>query len=199
MSNLPQMVQELQRSWMPQTATSSGAAPVASIADPEALLAQEMSRLSVQERTQALEELHGVADLTIEDPASVDRHLKEFDLEVSRRKNQAYILAECRSKEYVSSREFRLMFLRADCFDIRAAAQRLMNFFERKLTLFGEERLTRDIALEDLSQDDLKFLESGFLQELVDTDRSGRTVYCIFQSQRKHIIRPENLVSLSKY
>jgi hypothetical protein len=169
---------------------------VANLVDPQALLAHEMSNLSVQERTNALEDLHGVASVAEETPEVVDSRLLEFDWELTRRKNRAYCLAESLSKDYVSNREIRLMFLRADLFNVSTATTRFMNFLEHKLALFGLERLTKRITLADLTPDDLEVLESGFLQELADYDRSGRVCLCLFQEQRK-FKRPENMVSSS--
>jgi hypothetical protein len=169
---------------------------VANLVDPQALLAHEMSNLSVQERTNALEDLHGVAFVAEETPEVVDSRLAEFDWEITRRKNRTYGLAESLSKDYVSNREIRLMFLRADSFDVSTATTRFMNFLENKLALFGLERLTKRITLADLTPDDLEVVESGFLQALADTDRSGRVCVCIFQQQRK-FKRHENMVSSS--
>ena len=159
--------------------------PFRGLIDTDSLLAQEMNKLSVQERLRALEDLHGVSTLIEEEVYVVNHQLLELDGEIRQHKNRAYRLAERLSEEYVKDRDFRLMFLRADSFDVKAAAQRMMRFFKFKLLYFGEQRLVRDITLNDLDEHDLACLETGTFQELGDRDRPGRAVFVAFQQLRR--------------
>lgn len=61
--------------------------------------------------------------------------------------------------DYVNSQ--RIKFLRADNFAATAAANRMIAFFQMKEELFGTDKLSRDILLNDLSADDLKSLKGG--------------------------------------
>ena len=69
------------------------------------------------------------------------------------------------------------MFLRADEFDSKKAAKRLVNFMEAKKKHFGEQTLTRSLYLSDLDQDDREALKSGVMQILSVRDRAGRAIF----------------------
>ena len=66
--------------------------------------------------------------------------------------------------EYVLHTGFCLKFLRAERFDVPLAAARMALYFQEKESLFGEEKLCRDILLSDLSEDDMQCLKSGYVQ-----------------------------------
>ena len=84
-----------------------------------------------------------------------------------------YRLAESQCKEYVSSRSFRLMFLRAGEFDAKRTAGVIMSWFDCKNTLWGEDKLGRDITIDDFSEDDLEVLKNGHAQIL-----TSRYAFC---------------------
>jgi len=88
----------------------------------------------------------------------------------------AYRLALSQNPSYVRNPEFRLMFLRATEGDSKKAAKRLTRHFKTKLRLFGEEKLVRDIVLDDLGEDDMEALKSGGFQVLAKRDAAGRSV-----------------------
>ena len=88
----------------------------------------------------------------------------------------AYRLALLKNPSYVRNPAFRLMFLRATEGDVKKAAKRLTRHFKTKLRLFGEDKLVRDIVLDDLSEDDMEALESGGFQVLKRRDAAGRSV-----------------------
>lgn len=143
----------------------------------DALLATEMAQLSVEERDQVLNEIHGVADEADENPESVMRTLAQFEEELQYiPRREAYELAKSMSVDYVSSRKLLLMFLRAERFDVKKAALRMVRFFESKLELFGPDLLTKDIKMDDLNEDDLECLWSPFSQTLPQRDSSGRGI-----------------------
>eukprot|EP00531_Pseudo-nitzschia_arenysensis_P000828 CAMPEP_0116147466 /NCGR_PEP_ID=MMETSP0329-20121206/17768_1 /TAXON_ID=697910 /ORGANISM="Pseudo-nitzschia arenysensis, Strain B593" /LENGTH=932 /DNA_ID=CAMNT_0003643393 /DNA_START=121 /DNA_END=2919 /DNA_ORIENTATION=+ len=76
----------------------------------------------------------------------------------------------------VEQREFRLSFLRAERFDTKKAATRMIDYFEEKRRLFGVEKVTSKIQLKDLDNESRYCLESGQLQLLPGRDRAGRAV-----------------------
>eukprot|EP00526_Cylindrotheca_closterium_P026840 CAMPEP_0113629714 /NCGR_PEP_ID=MMETSP0017_2-20120614/15428_1 /TAXON_ID=2856 /ORGANISM="Cylindrotheca closterium" /LENGTH=51 /DNA_ID=CAMNT_0000540129 /DNA_START=15 /DNA_END=167 /DNA_ORIENTATION=+ /assembly_acc=CAM_ASM_000147 len=51
------------------------------------------------------------------------------------------------------------MFLRGNRYDTKAAANQMLKFFETKQDLFGTEKLTKDITIEDLDEDDIACLK----------------------------------------
>lgn len=69
-----------------------------------------------------------------------------------------------------------LRFIRAEQYDTRSAARRIVKHYEKKMELFGLEKLGTNIALDDFDQDDMKTLRSGGFQFLPSLDRAGRVV-----------------------
>jgi hypothetical protein len=167
--------------------------------DADMLLVKELNGLSLAEREQVYDEIHGVAAAIDESsPDFVCKKLEELEQELHKRsRNRAfggYYTANFLAPQYVKNRNFRLMFLRADHFSVPAAAKRLELHFDRKLELFGVEKLCKDITWEDLSEDDKDATMSGFVQCLPSwKDRSGRRV--IFDILAFHKYKnPENAV-----
>jgi hypothetical protein len=142
-------------------------------------LAKEMNQLSMAERDELLCDIHGVNDVIEETPEFVAQKLVELEKALEKiRKKDAYNLAQSKLPEYVSEGNFRLMFLRADRFNPHKAAGRIVRHFEMKLELFGPEKIARDIQMDDLEEDSIACLESGFTQVLPVRDSSGRAIIC---------------------
>jgi hypothetical protein len=67
-------------------------------------------------------------------------------------------------------------------------------FFQRKLELFGENKLVKKITLEDMDEDDMAAVKSGSVHFLSQKDRAGRPVF--FSAQKyDNYKRWENQVS----
>eukprot|EP00536_Pseudo-nitzschia_multiseries_P011634 jgi/Psemu1/326533/estExt_fgenesh1_pg.C_4070001 len=77
------------------------------------------------------------------------------------------------------------MFLRAAQFDASKAAERFVAFFAMKSELFGRDKLARDIRMDDLDQDDIACLESGYAQVLSARDRADRAIFVIMPTIRQ--------------
>jgi hypothetical protein len=147
-------------------------------ADMDQVLAQEVHNLSLQERNRVYEEIHGVAEPLEEDPEFVAQRLSEFEWQLSTiRKKTAYDFALQQSPEYVNDPNFRLMFMRSTEFDGNKAAQKFVNHFDFKMELFGREKLTQNITLDDLDESGSIYLRSGAMQILPATDRIGRPIF----------------------
>jgi hypothetical protein len=146
--------------------------------DLDNLLSSSFSQLSVQERERKLEALHGInCNENPEDPATLDILLEKLDCHLQGIKlGTVYEVAESMNRSFVTNRKFRLMFLRADRYDSHAAADRIIRFLDVKKALFGIGKLTENITLEDLSEDDMKCLESGSVQAN-RTDIKGRALF----------------------
>ena len=121
----------------------------------------KINDLSMNEREMALQDLHGVSDIPNEDGVFVENALKELRGELDRKDSIA-----------ADDQEL-LQFLRAECFDTLKAAARFNRFstFQRKL--FGKQDKRK---YSDLTNEDVKFLESGFMQLLPQRDRAGRAI-----------------------
>jgi hypothetical protein len=108
---------------------------------------------------------------------------------------QALLLAMSQNPAYVTDHDFLLKFLRCEHFETLGAAQRMACHFQEKHLLFPEEALTRDIRLDDLSDDDMDALQRGYLQILKKPDHIGRPVMFYYKAlsncykQRENIVR----------
>ena len=150
-------------------------------AEASSMLAREMNQLSVKEREKALEDIHGIPRLVDEPKERIEACLALLQKELTRISSKAaYDLASFMSKEYTSSNKIRLMFLRAESYDPYKAASRMVRFFDQKYQLFGADKLTKDITLDDLDPDDIAVLERGVYQVLPEKDCAGRKVICFF-------------------
>ena len=159
-----------------------------SFEDPDALLARELNRLSMQEREQVLYEVHGVAEAIDEQPDFVNTSLSQLDTELDKIKEKAaYDQALLLDPRYVRNLNFLLQLLRANRFDAKEAAVRMVRHFQCKLELFGAEKLVKDIRLADLNSEDVACLESGFLQLLPMRDRAGRAIVFFNPSLRGNV------------
>ena len=163
-------------------------APIPEENDADTLFAEELNKLSMKERDSALHDVHGVSeDITDEDPSFVKRCYEEFEKEIEKIKDKAaYLLALEKNAAYVKDDKFVLMFLRADSFDEKIAAARMVSFFQAKLDLFGPESIARDIKISDLDEDDKRCLESGYVQILSHRDRAGRAILTLLPMIKAH-------------
>jgi hypothetical protein len=158
------------------------------------LLASDLGRLSILEQQRAFEEFHGIAQVTEEDSAFVGHCLSQLETAINKlRKKPAYEKAAFLSPKYVKDGAFRLMFLRAEEFDVQRAARRINNHFEFKQELFGQDKLVKDITANDLNEDDGETLLCGCAQILPQKDAVGRPI--VFFQQRFETYRTcRNLV-----
>lgn len=150
--------------------------------------AQELNRLTFDERNEVLNDLHGVSDVNNENPEYVGKAISVL-LEALDRipmtEKTAYLIALNQNSSYAHDEKFLLMFLRADRFNVDAAALRVTAFFENKMQLFGREKLGREILYSDLTPDDIAVLESGYAQISPGRDRAGRAILCLMPTMYK--------------
>lgn len=152
---------------------------VADLDDIDASLARHLNGMSLQERTELFEEIHGVLKPIEETPSFIQERLDLLEIELNKipdEKKQAYNAALKVDKEYVQDEKFRLMFLRVDRFNVKLAAIRLVTFLDKKQECFGVSLLTRRVFFTDLDADAQSIVKSGALQVFPARDRSGRVV-----------------------
>ena len=150
----------------------------------DALVARDMNELSLVEREEILNDIHGVSEIKEESPSQIEQKLKELNAEIGLiTSKDAYLQALGMSEAYVKDRNFRLKFLRADSFNVKNAANRMVRFFEQKMQIFGNTLLAKDITLADLDPTDLGVLRNGHLELLSERDRSGRQIFCHIRSR----------------
>ncbi|CAJ1932762.1 unnamed protein product [Cylindrotheca closterium] len=144
----------------------------------DSLIAHALTSLSFDERQRQQEVLHGVATEIPENAQMLSEAFETLHchLEKIKRVGSSYQMAESLDVSYVSDKAFRLMFLRGNRFDAKAAADQMIRFFDMKHQLFGRDKLTKDITIEDLDEDDLAFMRAGSVQ-VTETDRAGRPIW----------------------
>ena len=141
------------------------------------ILAESLNDLSLEEREKVYEDIHGISDSIKETPELLEKALLDLDVELSIIKEKAaYEKALKASTDYVTDVSFRIRFLRADLYDSKKAASRMVRYFETKSELFGDERLALPIRLADLTDLEVAFLKRGSFQVLHSRDTKGRAV-----------------------
>ena len=146
----------------------------------DAYLARTLNSLSLEERTKAIEDVHGVSTIQEESSSFLQDCLQRLDDEISKLPEEhetattttatdgsggeaaavdtgdgffnkyAYNLAMQQDPKHVQS--LRILFLRSESFHIQHAAIRMVSYFDAKLDLFGPELLTKDITIHDIEQ-----------------------------------------------
>jgi len=145
--------------------------------DMDLLLAKEMNRLTMDEREQVYEDIHGIARSAPETPDLISQKIEELNDAILKRSHKdALEMAQFLNPDHVQS--LKVAFLRASSFDVTRTAQRLIDFFEAKLDLFGLSKLAKDLEFDDLNQDDQEALLSGCTQ--CSKDHNGRLVWMSF-------------------
>jgi hypothetical protein len=156
----------------------------------EADIARDLNKMQLKEREDVLQDIHGVADVVNEDPEFVDQALIDLDTWLAKKRNnnkaKAYNIAAAQSAEFVERKSFRLMFLRSNRFNAKAAAVQMLKHFEVKLVMFGAEKLCKDIKLEDLSPEDLLCLDKLHMQFLANRDPAGRLVLVVLEQLARY-------------
>jgi hypothetical protein len=147
---------------------------------------KDMYEMTPQEREQVLWDIHGVTSsspelLPKETPDFVQqkRHqLQQCLLQSNTHGTHAYSQALLQNARYVQSAEFQLPFLRCEQWQPAAACDKILQFLQLKLQLFGVDKLCRPhITISDLSKEDRKVLDSGFFQLLLtQRDVAGRAI-----------------------
>ncbi|CAJ1947893.1 unnamed protein product [Cylindrotheca closterium] len=144
----------------------------------DSFLAQSITSLTFQEREAAYEELHGIVSANEETIERISQWLRSFEtyLNTVHTVGSAYEVAEAMDRSYVTAQEFRMMFLRADRYNIEKAVHRMIKFMEIKKTLFGVGKLVQTITLQDLNDDDIACLRNGSVQIAPVQDIAGRQI-----------------------
>eukprot|EP00526_Cylindrotheca_closterium_P010563 CAMPEP_0113632328 /NCGR_PEP_ID=MMETSP0017_2-20120614/16802_1 /TAXON_ID=2856 /ORGANISM="Cylindrotheca closterium" /LENGTH=396 /DNA_ID=CAMNT_0000542877 /DNA_START=56 /DNA_END=1243 /DNA_ORIENTATION=+ /assembly_acc=CAM_ASM_000147 len=140
------------------------------------LLSEAMNTLTFEERQEQQEVLHGVDRDIGEEAIFIDKALRELDEHlILIRNGTVYELAETMNAGYVGARAFRIIFLRGNRYDAKTSANQMLNFFEMKQQLFGNEKLVKDITIDDLDEDDREALKLGIFR-LAGRDTSNRQI-----------------------
>ena len=150
---------------------------------------RELRQLSKKERENVWADLSANQKLSKyeinpEEPQFVKECLETLRVELHQHveqntnQSQSYQIAIQQNPSYVLNDSMLLRFLRADCFNPKQACQRILNHYEFKKDLFGQENgiLGRDITYNDLSNDDKHVLGLGDFQALSIPDHANRRI-----------------------
>lgn len=181
------------------------------------LIEEAMHELSIAERERVYQDIVGVkyqngVPLTAcpnnqgEDTSSLEfrqARLQDMKRELQRlRSGSSWSLqmagiemAERQNPAFVEDPEFRMRFLNCEYWDATKAAARFIRYFDLKLELFGEAKLTKVITLNDLEPEDLKSMKQGFTQLLPARDNNGRAVFFSIYNGQVYA-SPESVVSI---
>ncbi|CAJ1932631.1 unnamed protein product [Cylindrotheca closterium] len=150
--------------------------------DVEAILIKGMNDLSFDELQREQEELHGVAAKI---DATTDVLLQSLEEHLNRiKKGTVLESAEAKNPSSVHRRDFKMAFIRGNRNDPKSAAEQMIRYYDLKQKLFGQEKLTRDITLQDLNEEDMESLMAGHVQLGSAPDRSGRSIAWAFPGLR---------------
>ncbi|CAB9507649.1 Transfer protein [Seminavis robusta] len=164
------------------------------------LLADEIEKLSLEEKERNTFDLYGMAQET-KDPENIDELLEQMELEIRKiNRREAYEKAKYLNEEYVMGKDFRHIFLCCDGFDVKSAAHRIVQHFEVKRELFGDAPpLARNLLMSDLSEDDMNVLNSGAWQILPERDAAGRLVLVICPGYRDNSVAMDSHLRSQAY
>ena len=150
---------------------------VEAIDAPEKIISEALQSLSLKERENVYEDIHGVSNPIQETDDLITTSLEMMAAEIETIDDKdAYEQAKILSEVFVTKRETRLGFLRADSFNPKKAADRYVKYFQQRLELFGSERLVRDVGLDDFDEKTRATLAEGIMQILPSRDSRGRAV-----------------------
>lgn len=140
-------------------------------------LAQQMNEMSVHEREKRYEEINGVPQIIEETEDMIKAAIDDFHEHVTSITDKRwYDYARLQNRPYIEGARFRLMFLRAELFNVSRAVTRMLLFLEKKAKFFGADTIGRPLRWSDLDGETLKVLRSGDFQILPSRDRAGRPV-----------------------
>lgn len=145
--------------------------------------AAEMNAMTNEERQAILESLHGVSRAIPESPELVDSKIAELlsHLEyIPAHEKDAWDRAVFLRPSLARDRRWFLTCLRARRFKARDAARLLVNYYENKRQLFGDDLLTARLTWKDLTTEEQSLLSDiGVYQVLLHREKAGRPiVFC---------------------
>jgi len=112
----------------------------------ETAIAEALGDLSIVEHEKIIFDVHGFATASELDEEAISSLMKNLDEEIEKIPlKEAYELAKVQDVDFVTRHDFRMMFLRACDYDPAMTATMIVNHFEMKRELFGEQALGREI------------------------------------------------------
>jgi len=142
-------------------------------------VSNEILELSFEEKEYRRHCLYGQEQMTNESIDMLQTLLNTLKDELDSLRTpekQVYLRAQDQCPDYVNSRDFQLMFLRADRYDAKKAARRITMYWDEKLKIFGEDHTFKPLTLADMREEDYFALTNGGVQALPEQDNVGRGI-----------------------
>jgi hypothetical protein len=145
------------------------------------IVAKELYRMTQEERTEILEEIHGVrSSAPSETPERIQAALRQLQIEIDRvpiPERPAYQQAHAHDSHYVlRDDDFRLQFLRTHRMNAQRASAAFLHHLELLFRYFGRPGLLRPLRYDDLGKAERDLLSTGCVQLLPSRDVAGRRV-----------------------
>mmetsp|Transcript_27829 Transcript_27829/g.39154 ORF Transcript_27829/g.39154 Transcript_27829/m.39154 type:complete len:364 (+) Transcript_27829:42-1133(+) len=139
-------------------------------------LQNELAAITPEARQKLHHEISGLQPDIQETHALISSSLEALEIAIdSIEEKEAYETALFVDPVNIQDDSYRLAFLRADRFDVDAAAQRIVKYWDRKVELFGADIAFKvDSDILDLKVEDYQALIKGGIQILPNRDEFGR-------------------------
>jgi hypothetical protein len=156
---------------------------------------KELYEMDAREREDVLNEIHGIkSDRAIEEtPESIKEAVQSFreniDTNIEKELDNSDSIVPGVTKDaykrgvnelkndYILSNAFIVKFLRYTLYDMEKAVLRYFRWLDLLYLLFGDDALTRPLALRDLTKREIRYLRKGQMQLLPSRDRVGRRIF----------------------
>ena len=143
-------------------------------------IANDLNRMTAGQREIVYDDIHGVRNLRMEEttPSKLLECLSLMNDAIKRIGNKPAYDEACKlnSRYVLRNNQFRIIFLRAEEYDIDKAAQRFVNYLDVFYNFFGMKALMRPIYYNDLEKSDQTHVREGVHQLLPCRDRTGRRI-----------------------
>ncbi len=159
--------------------------------DIETALANQLTALSLNDRNKIQEEIHCVTSLAVQETSAIvedalEKLRQEASSLVGSDGGNIYVYALIGGSPYAQSRHFGLKFLRADFFNVKLAARRMLNHLELLFKFFGSFALQRPLRFSDLTAEEENCIRKGSFQILPSRDKAGRLVQ-VYQGSLENV------------
>ncbi|VEU43984.1 unnamed protein product [Pseudo-nitzschia multistriata] len=167
------------------------------------ILSKELLALTLRDRNEITEEIHGVSSMAVEEtPELLIRSLSMLEEELQvmpESKKKYYTKALSLPDSYVQKDRFKLRFLRTCLFRPKEAAERIIKHLTNIAECFGEQCLQRPVCLDDFTKSEQRTMKKGGLQLLPYRDRAGRRILISFPTDHISGLTPDVRVKISLY
>mmetsp|Transcript_7639 Transcript_7639/g.10882 ORF Transcript_7639/g.10882 Transcript_7639/m.10882 type:complete len:380 (-) Transcript_7639:254-1393(-) len=139
----------------------------------------EKGKRKEKSKTYSLESFYGQTPTPEETTGLIEKKMKELDEElkgIPDKQKAGYMQALEKCPDMVDDHNFKLLFLRCEVFRVKAAAKRYVEYWDKRLELFGSDKAFLPLTLEGALKDDSIALSIGHFQLTGYKDKDGRRI-----------------------